>query len=58
MSESIFDDNGNLSVPLEMVLENLMQKNAQLSMEIATLQSGNQMLQSKVRELMQELENK
>jgi chaperonin cofactor prefoldin len=49
--ESMFDDNNNMHVPIERVLDNLMERNKQLNLEVATLQAGNQMLREKILEL-------
>lgn len=48
---SMFDDNNNMHVPIERVLDNLMERNKQLNLEVATLQAGNQMLREKILEL-------
>lgn len=49
--ESMFDENQNLHVPIERVLEHLMERNKQLNLEVATLQAGNQMLRERLMEL-------
>lgn len=48
---SMFDDNNNMHVPIERVLDNLMERNKQLNLEVATLQAGNQMLRERILEL-------
>lgn len=51
MQESMFDENQNLHVPIEMVLDQMMERNTQLSLEVATLKAGNQMLRERMYEL-------
>jgi hypothetical protein len=44
-----FDENGNMQVPVEVILEKLAGKISQLSIEVATLQSANAMLQAELQ---------
>ena len=57
-TDELFDDNNNMHIPIDRVLDNLMERNKQLNLEVATLQAGNQMLREKIMELMQEQGNK
>ena len=49
--EELFDENNNMHIPIDRVLDNLMERNKQLTLEIATLQAGNQMLREKIMQL-------
>lgn len=50
MSE-LFDEKGNLQIPLEGITERLMQRVSQLTLEVATLQTANGILTEELKKL-------
>ena len=50
MSE-LYDEKGNLQIPLEGIAERLMQRVSQLTLEVATLQTANGILTEELKKL-------
>lgn len=49
--DELFDKNNNMHIPIDKVLDNLMERNKQLTLEIATLQAGNQILRERIMKM-------